>query len=408
MMLVFGSDNVGVSSLSVTVNNYPIDSKGQAFFTPTAAGDYTIVATATDAAGNTVTSTQTLTVSNPNGTPPTITLTDPTANENITAPLTLVGTVSDDNVGVSYTVTVIPFDGSPPKVIGSGSTTTSNSLAISGVTFDPTLLANGDYTIEIQATDSDDNLTTTLDRNVSVSGKLKLGRETLSVTDLTIPVAGIPLTVVRSYDSLNAGVSGDFGYGWSLSYGDAQLEVNLVPGAAIGWGGYPAFLNGTKVYVTMPGGQREGFTFEPQAETDLFGTTYHPYFVPDPGVTDMLTVPDALLQYDPDSGEYNGVTDNATYDTYNPADPNFGGTYTVTNVQGIRGRLEIGFHARAVPWVHCRHESTDALSQRLDGPPVGQHRPPVPQATQQRRPPRTYPLREIVNAVFYLAQAGCA
>jgi hypothetical protein len=53
-------------------------------------------------------------------------------------------------------------------------------------------------------------------------------------------------------------VSGDFGYGWTLSYGDAKLEVDLAAGAAIGWGGYPAFLDGTRVYVTMPGGEREG------------------------------------------------------------------------------------------------------------------------------------------------------
>jgi len=40
-MLVFGSDNVSISSLSVTVNHatHPIDDKGQAFFTPKAVGN---------------------------------------------------------------------------------------------------------------------------------------------------------------------------------------------------------------------------------------------------------------------------------------------------------------------------------------------------------------------------------
>ena len=72
--LVFGSDNVGVASLALTVNgsNLDIDSKGQAFYTPSAAGSYTITATAKDAAGNaSPPNTQTLTVNNPNGTPPT-------------------------------------------------------------------------------------------------------------------------------------------------------------------------------------------------------------------------------------------------------------------------------------------------------------------------------------------------
>ena len=96
---------------------------------------------------------------------------------------------------------------------------------------------------------------TTLDQHVSVQGHLKLGREQLSVTDLTIPVSGIPITIVRTYDSLNAGKSMDFGYGWQLSFGDAQLKVDLAPGADTGWGGFPAFLDGTRVYVTMPGGE---------------------------------------------------------------------------------------------------------------------------------------------------------
>jgi hypothetical protein len=300
------------------------------------------VATAKDAAGNTTTNTQTLTVNNPSGTPPTISLTAPAKDANITAPTAVTGTVSDDHVGISYTVTVVPFDGSPSIQIGSGSTTTAMSLSISNVTFDPTMLANGDYNIEVKATDTDDNLTTTLDQHVSVSGHLKLGREQLSVTDLTIPVAGVPLTIMRSYDSLAAGVSSDFGYGWRLGYGDAKLKVDLVPTADAGWGGYPPFLDGTRVYVTMPGGDREGFTFMPyQQAYDALGLIvyWHPYFIPDPGVIDFLTAPDALLDKDPVTGIYSAATD-AGIDDYNPADPNFGGTYNVTNLVGLASTID--------------------------------------------------------------------
>jgi hypothetical protein len=49
-----------------------------------------------------------------------------------------------------------------------------------------------------------------------------------------------PLTITRSYDSLNAGKSMDFGYGWRLGFGDTKLMVDLVPGADVGWGGLPA------------------------------------------------------------------------------------------------------------------------------------------------------------------------
>jgi YD repeat-containing protein len=210
------------------------------------------------------------------------------------------------------------------------------------VTFDPTMLANGDYTIEIRATDTDDNLTSVKDQHVSVSGHLKLGREQLSATDLTIPVAGIPITITRSYDSLQANKSMDFGYGWQLGFGDAQLKVDLVPGADVGWGGLTAFLDGTRVYVTMPGGEREGFTFMPyQQAYDTFGLIvyWHPYFVPDPGVLDTLTAPDALLDKDPATGDYYSITDSGI-DTYNPADPNYGGTYTVTDLSGLGSTID--------------------------------------------------------------------
>src|SRR5262249_6044350 len=73
------------------------------------------------AAGNTTTNTQTLTVNNPNGTPPTISLTAPAKDANITSPTAVTGSVSDDHVGVSYTVTVVPFDGSPSGVVSCAS-----------------------------------------------------------------------------------------------------------------------------------------------------------------------------------------------------------------------------------------------------------------------------------------------
>ena len=114
--------------------------------------------------------------------------------------------------------------------------------------------------------------------------------------------------------------------------------MDLVPGAAIGWGGYPAFLDGTRVYVTMPGGEREGFTFQGFLSNPFF-LQYSAVFVPDAGVIDQLTVPDTVLSKDPDSGEYFAITD-AGIETYNPADPVFGGSYTVTNLIGMGSTID--------------------------------------------------------------------
>src|SRR5205085_4632539 len=143
--------------------------------------------------------------------------------------------------------------------------------------------------------------------------------------------AGIPITILRSYDSLEAGKNFDFGYGWRLGFGDAKLNVDLVPGQGQQFGDYPAFTNGTHVYVTLAGGEREGFTFTPWLESDFFGllTYYHPAFTPDPGVLDQLTVPDQVLTQD--ANQYY-IIDWSGLVSYNPADPTFGDQYTVTNL----------------------------------------------------------------------------
>jgi hypothetical protein len=72
--LVFASDNVGVTSLKLTVGttNVPLDAKGQGQMTMTAVGNFTATAVAGDAAGYTTTAPlQTVYVNNPSGTPPT-------------------------------------------------------------------------------------------------------------------------------------------------------------------------------------------------------------------------------------------------------------------------------------------------------------------------------------------------
>ena len=67
---------------------------------------------------------------------------------------------------------------------------------------------------------------------------------------------------------------------------------------------YTPLEGGNRVVVTLPDGTEEGFTFEPQpvyngGDFALFVEYYLPYFVPDPGVTDTLTVEPVDLSADP-------------------------------------------------------------------------------------------------------------
>jgi hypothetical protein len=178
-------------------------------------GEITVTATATDAAGNTVTVPRVLRVIDPNdGDPPQLTLTSLVDGQVVRAPIDIVGTITD-NVAelLTYELTATPFNGGPTRVIATGSGPLDNQTLGQ---FDPTILANGPYQIDLIATDAGGNRSVE-SRTVNVAGNLKLGNFTVSFTDVTIPVAGIPITIGRTYDTLNANTSGDFGYGWSLA-----------------------------------------------------------------------------------------------------------------------------------------------------------------------------------------------
>ena len=52
----------------------------------------------------------------------------------------------------------------------------------------------------------------------------KVGNFSVAFNDCTTPIAGLPITVTRTYDTRAASVSGDFGYGWRLAIADVRLS----------------------------------------------------------------------------------------------------------------------------------------------------------------------------------------
>jgi len=136
-------------------------------------------------------------------------------------------------------------------------------------TFDGTLLPNGGYAIQLNAvangTPENSYIT------VTVVGDNKPGRITSTVTDLKVPLAGIPISIARTYDSLERGRSEDFGFGWKLGT-TVGLTVDL------------------KGNVTFNfNGQRETFYFLPQPQFWLFPWMLYPQYVPQAGLHGTLT-----------------------------------------------------------------------------------------------------------------------
>jgi RHS repeat-associated protein len=139
-------------------------------------------------------------------------------------------------------------------------------------TLDTTALANGTYIIDLNGTDSTGD-TQESAVAVSVAGEYKPGRKIVEVVDFTVPVAGIPITVGRRYDSLEKDKINDFGHGWSLLIGTPKLEVDP----------------GHNVTLTMPHGRRVSFFFGGIPYPFPFTFLFAPTYVPETGVFGSLT-----------------------------------------------------------------------------------------------------------------------
>ncbi len=300
---VFADDPTGVSRRTLTINGtaQSLDAGHQAAFTPPAPGLNDVSASAEDAAGNVATAQVTLRVIDPTDTTsPVILVTSPQPGRTVTYLTPIVGSISDDHLE-SYRVEWSPlfadqwttfFRRSFPQADGVLADTT---LA----TFDPTLLPNDAYEIRFTATDLSGN-SSTFRFELSVDGQARVGNFPQEFTDLTVPLAGLPITITRSYDTLMAAEPGDFGYGWMLGIAEGQIrETRPVTDHESLFQNVP-FRTGTRVYINTPDGRRVAFTFDPVAEASLLGTRFTPQFTADPGVFERLEVEPVPLRQDPD------------------------------------------------------------------------------------------------------------
>jgi YD repeat-containing protein len=331
-------DNVGVTGLELTVNGQivPLSSGAIAAFTASgsAEGDWMeLLATARDAAGNVGTSTARVRVIPTEGwgipEESDLAITSPAADATVTTFTDVIGTASVRSFR-EYRLLYRPADGDTFTQFASGTAAVRDGKL---GTFDPTALSNDTYVLRLEVEDQSGGVTS-IEQNVNVRGELKLGNFQLSFQDITIPVSGIPITVARTYDSLQADREGDCGYGWRLEYRNVDLRVSVKPSGMEDFGLYTPFRDGTHVYVTLPGGRREGFTFTPDIH-GLLGLIYFtPRFTPDPGVTSTLTVQKATLVNK--EGEYYTLDGQP----YNPIGIEFGGAYTLTTKDGTAYRVD--------------------------------------------------------------------
>jgi RHS repeat-associated protein len=268
--------------------------------------------------------------------PPLVAITSPQDSDAVTAPRAITGTVQSP-ILASYTLhyrlkpagdetlNIEPGTLNSWTLLSTGSASVVNGPLAH---FDPTLLLNGIYELQLTATDlagrvSSTNITVIVDRN------MKVGHFTLSFNDLTIPVAGIPIQVIRTYDSRDKRM-GDFGVGWTLDIKNIRLQKNRnlglnweQAGTSQGLGSYSLFPRRPRtVTITFPDGKTQKFRARSEPESQIFQPITGPtiVYVPEGNTRGTLVSADEGGDEVFTEGTL-GAANLFTYDgsTYNPS-----------------------------------------------------------------------------------------
>jgi hypothetical protein len=174
---VNASDNVGVSSVSLTVDGSSLGTDTSSPYSfpwnagALANGSHTLTATATDAAGNTASATITVTVNNPDIVPPTVSIASPAAGASVAGTVTVQVNASD-NTGV----------GSVGLTVDGVSLGTDTSVPYS-FTWNTATVANGTHTLVATATDAAGN-------TASATITVTVNNPTAPTVSITSPAAG--------------------------------------------------------------------------------------------------------------------------------------------------------------------------------------------------------------------------
>jgi RHS repeat-associated protein/uncharacterized repeat protein (TIGR01451 family) len=251
--------------------------------------------------------------------PPSIGSVTPADGATATGPVAIQATISPPagETITDWTVSYERVGTTGSTVLASGTGTPPATLA----TFDPTLVANGTYTISITADSSNGGFQTST-TSLIVDGRLKLGRYTATYVDLSVAVAGLPIQVQRTYDSTDDSV-GDFGAGWRVDLANFRVSSGRPLGAG-GWTQYnkqcvfglcvTGFTSSVPhtVIVTWPNGRQEAFDFTPDGGSNIFWTGTA-RFTPRPHTTSTLAVVgDSDVSYIGDGNLYAGFLGSST------------------------------------------------------------------------------------------------
>ncbi|MGV6852845.1 MAG: RHS repeat domain-containing protein [bacterium] len=310
---------------------------------------------------------------------PTINIDSPTSGDTISSTVDIIGTINSSRTLVEWfaeyalatDVDLNNIGSNSPdwKRFASGTQTIPSSALIGN--FDATILRDNSYVVRIVA-NNDIGLGWAEPLLLEVAGGTKFGRNRLEFDDISIQLAGFPLKFTRVYDSLNADIDGELGYGWSLKLQSPDIGETVPDTGVAGIFGSTPFRVGTRVYINAPdgNGERLGFTFAPEPGTpSALGQPYHVVFTPDPGNYYQLEVPQGSADFIQvmDSGDVYlfGFAFPYNPDKYVLVAPN-GYRYTYHEDQGLLGAEDLDGNTLSVNANRISHSSGPQLTMGRD------------------------------------------
>jgi len=162
------------------------------------------------------------------GEPPEVAFTAPADLAEVTAPTEIRGTV-ESQLLESWSLAYRFAGETEWSELATGNVPVADGPL---ATLDPTLLLNGLYELRLRAVDFAGAVVEETTA-VVVDGQMKIGHFTLSFVDLAIPLSGLDVEIVRTYDSRQRQMEGDFGHGWTLDVRQGSYRNNRPPGD--GW-----------------------------------------------------------------------------------------------------------------------------------------------------------------------------
>ncbi|SFL91172.1 Ig-like domain-containing protein [Marinobacter zhejiangensis] len=218
---VFAEGGRGEFDIRVDVDGeqLAVSPYGRTYWTAVGSGRHTVTAIVSDGS-TTVTEQAYVTIQDDGDTvAPVVTLEGPATGSIVTAPTDIIATIQDDNL-VAYEVLIAPSGDDNWQVIAEGGT---SQVSAPVAVFDPSLLMNGQWDVAVIALDVNGQSASDM-LSLQVEGDLKVGNFSITLEDLAIPMAGLPIRVTRTYDSRRRFEDLDFGHGWSVGYQDVKIE----------------------------------------------------------------------------------------------------------------------------------------------------------------------------------------